>query len=109
MEEDSVWRGGVDPKEPSDTKKLYLIPRTSEWRTNFPSIRYKNSYTEFSEFETSVKETIYWASSVDSTIMPVVFENYDQQRMMYVGFYNGMSYFTVDRVFDQEYFEENIQ
>jgi hypothetical protein len=38
--------------------------------------------------------------------MPVVFENYDQQRMMYVGFYNGMSYFTTDRVFDQEHFEE---
>jgi hypothetical protein len=34
--------------------------------------------------------------------MPLVFGQQEKIRMMYVGFYNGMSYFNVDRVFDQK-------
>lgn len=57
---------------------MYIDRVSSQWRTNFPTLRYKNDKTTFDVLPQDVKETLYWASGADSFLMPTFFSDYDK-------------------------------
>jgi hypothetical protein len=101
---DSPLKGNNPPlvpeKQPSPIKKMYFNPITSEWRTNFPTIRYKDTMTEWSDLPSDVKKSVYWTSGADSVLMPLFFADYDKSFMFYLGTFNGLGYFKTDRLYD---------
>ena len=42
LDPNSEMRGDPDQKTPSPEKKMWFDPLTSEWRGNFPTLRYRN-------------------------------------------------------------------
>jgi hypothetical protein len=45
-------------------------------------------------------------SGADSVMWPIQFIDYDKTFMMYIGTYDGVGYFTTDRLYDEEYFNK---
>jgi hypothetical protein len=83
---------------------MYIDDVTSEWRTNFPTIRYRNDITEFEKLSPDLKESVFWMSAADSVLMPIFYSDYEKTFLMYVGVYNGLGYFDTDRLYDDAYF-----
>lgn len=86
---------------------MYLDKVTSEWRTNFPSIRYRTDVVTFEVLPLDVQETLYWISGADSVFMPMFYSEYEKTFLFYIGAYTGMGYMITDRLYDEKYFNES--
>lgn len=110
---DSPLKGNNPPLVPegqsSPIKKMYLNTVTSEWRTNYPTIRYKNTEDDWSLLPSDVKKSVYWTSGADSVLMPLFFADYDKSFMFYLGTFNGLGYFKTDRLYDQSEFDKKLE
>ena len=104
---------GINPPlvpegQSSPIKKMYLNTVTSEWRTNYPTIRYKNTKDDWSLLPSDVKKSVYWTSGADSVLMPLFFADYDKSFMFYLGTFNGLGYFKTDRLYDQSEHDKKL-